>query len=274
MLPLGETTVVSSPAVWHNERVSIASFANETSAVALPSTTLGAALLRVLDREMYFMTSNVRPLFATSSATCGSTFAEIDKQFADMTDEELVRACQADRLGAMDTLLKRHKSTLTAMVRRRFPELRDLSDVVQEAQIRMWRSIKQLRSPGAFKGWLGQVVTNLCYDELRRKVRNQDIVSLDEQYESDDGSKLERLVADTSSQPDTNMQRKELVSALEHALSRIPTEFRQSVLLREVDGLSYEEIAIITNTELGTVKSRISRARTKIHTQMQSYLAA
>jgi RNA polymerase sigma-70 factor, ECF subfamily len=115
-------------------------------------------------------------------------------------------------------------------------------------------------------------VTNLCYDELRRKVRNQDLVSLDETYESDDGNKLERFIADTSNQPDTNMQRKELVSALESALERIPQEFRQSVLLREVDGLSYEEIAAITNVELGTVKSRISRARTKIQKQMTNYL--
>lgn len=64
----------------------------------------------------------------------------------------------------------------------------------------------------------------------------------------------------------------ELVQALGDALEKIPQQFRQSVLLREVDGLSYEEIAVITNTELGTVKSRISRARVKIQAQLAPYL--
>ena len=98
-------------------------------------------------------------------------------------------------------------------------------------------------------------------------------MSLDEPYESEDGtSKMERLVADTTTQPDTALQRKELVSALTKALDKIPQNFTEAVLLREVDGLSYEEIAVITNTELGTVKSRISRARTKIQSQMANYL--
>jgi RNA polymerase sigma-70 factor, ECF subfamily len=91
-----------------------------------------------------------------------------------MTNEELVLACQSERKGAIDALLKRHQSTLVGMVRRRFPEMHDISDILQEAHIRMWKSIGQLRTPAAFKGWLGQIVTNLCYDELRRKVRSTD----------------------------------------------------------------------------------------------------
>ena len=119
----------------------------------------------------------------------------------------------------------------------------------------------------------GQIVTNLYYDELRRKVRNQDVISLDEPVESEDGTKnAERAIADTTTQPDKAFQRMELVQALGEALEKIPQQFRQSVLLREVDGLSYEEIAVITNTELGTVKSRISRARVKIQAQLAPYL--
>lgn len=219
------------------------------------------------------MNGNVRPLFSKTSTKNHLSLVGPEKKFTDMTDEELILACQADRRGAIDALLKRHQTTLVSMVRRRFPEMTDFSDIVQEAHIRMWKSIGQLRTPAAFKGWLGQIVTNLCYDELRRKVRNQDVISLDEPYESEDGTnKMERLIADTTTQPDTALQRKELVSALTKALDKIPQNFTEAVLLREVDGLSYEEIAVITNTELGTVKSRISRARTKIQTQMASYL--
>lgn len=195
------------------------------------------------------------------------------KDFSEMSDNELIIACQEHRPGAIDMLLKRHKNTIVAMIRKRAPEWTDTADIVQEAYIRMWKSIDQLRSPAAFKGWLGQIVTNLYYDELRRRVRNQDVVSLDEEYENEDGSKkVERAIADTSKQPDKAMQSQELVKALGEALDKIPEQFRQSVLLREVDGLSYEEIAVITNTELGTVKSRISRARVKIQAQMEPFM--
>lgn len=196
-----------------------------------------------------------------------------EKSFAEMTDEELILACQAQRKGAIDALLKKHKSTVIGMVRNRFPEMTDYSDIIQEAYIRMWKSIGQLRSPAAFKGWLGQIVTNLCYDELRRKVKNQDVISLDEPVESEDGTKkVERLIADTKRSPEMDLQRKELVKALGEALDKIPQDFRQPILLREIDGLSYEEIAVITNAELGTVKSRISRARNKIQKQMAEFM--
>jgi len=221
------------------------------------------------------MNGNVKPLFNKSSNKAHLAVVPAEKKLSDLTDEELILACQENRKGAIDLLLKRYQSTLTAMVRKRFPELSDISDVLQEAQIRMWRSIGQLRSPAAFKSWLGQIVTNLCYDELRRKVKNQDVISLDASYESEDGDKMdkmERLVADTRHQPDKDLQRKELIQALESALESIPQEFRQPVLLREVDGLSYDEIAAVMNTELGTVKSRISRARTKIQKRMEGYL--
>lgn len=197
---------------------------------------------------------------------------EPEKKLAELTDNELIRACQQRRSGAIDLLLKRYHPLLSAMVRRRFPELSDISDVVQEAEIRVWRSIEKLRCGAAFKGWLNQIVTNLCYDELRRKVRDRDTLSLDETFESEDGTKLERYIADTSTQPDTDLHEKELSQALAEALGKIPHSFTEPILLREVEGLSYEEIAVVTNTELGTVKSRISRARTKIQHHMAKFL--
>ncbi len=219
------------------------------------------------------MKTNLKFLPGSQKAANHLSVVAAEKNLSDMTDAELIIACQNHRAGAIDQLLKRHKSTIVAMIRRRAPEWTDTQDIVQEAYIRMWKSIDQLRSPAAFKAWLGQIVTNLYYDELRRKVRNQDVVSLDEPVESEDGTKkVERAIADTTSQPDKTFQRMELVQALTEALEKIPQQFRQSVLLREVDGLSYEEIAVITNTELGTVKSRISRARVKIQAQLAPYL--
>lgn len=219
------------------------------------------------------MVANLKYLPGSKKSSNHLSLVASEKNLKDMTDAELIISSQNHKPGAIDELLRRHKSTIVAMIRKRAPEWTDTQDIVQEAYIRMWKSIGQLRSPAAFKAWLGQIVTNLYYDELRRKVRNQDVVSLDEPVESDDGTKnTERAIADTTTQPDKAFQRQELVQALGAALEKIPEQFRQSVLLREVDGLSYEEIAVITNTELGTVKSRISRARVKIQAQLAPYL--
>lgn len=213
-----------------------------------------------------------KPFLASHSARITGTFANSQMSFSEMTEEELIRACQAEREGAIDALLKRHRSLLKAMIHHRFPELSDISDILQEAHIRIWKSIGKLRNSAAFKRWLSQIVTNLCFDEMRRKSRCKEMFWLDQTDESEDGCKSERVIADTSNQPDTNLQRKELGQELKNALAKIPPEFRQSVLLREVDGLSYEEIAVITNAQLGTVKSRISRARTKVQQQMLAYI--
>ncbi|PZM84329.1 MAG: RNA polymerase subunit sigma [Candidatus Melainabacteria bacterium] len=218
------------------------------------------------------MNCTVKPFLASHSARNTGTFANAQISFSEMTEDELIRACQAEKKGAIDALLKRHRTLLKAMIHRRFPELSDISDIVQEAHIRIWKSIGKLRNSSAFKRWLSQIVTNLCFDELRRKSRCKEMLWLDEPDESQDGYKSERVIADTSDQPDTNLQRKELGQELKDALAKIPPEFRQSVLLREVDGLSYEEIAVITNSQLGTVKSRISRARTKVQEQMEAYI--
>lgn len=219
------------------------------------------------------MNENLKYLPGVTKSGKHLSVVAAEKNFSDMTEAELIIYCQNHRPGAIDQLLKRNKSLITAMIRKRFPEMTDTQDIVQEAYIRMWRSIDQLRSPAAFKGWLGQIVTNLVHDELRKRIKNQNTISLDEPVEGDDGNmNMERAIADTTRQPDKEMQRKELVSALSNALDKIPQEFRQPILLREIDGLSYEEISVLTNTELGTVKSRISRARNKIQAQMAPFL--
>jgi RNA polymerase sigma-70 factor (ECF subfamily) len=155
------------------------------------------------------------------------------------------------------------------------PDFRDTADIRQEVSIKVWRSITHLKDPASFKRWLRTIVTNSLYD-LFRKRRQLQCVSLDEPSSRSEDYSLKgtRDVKDTSPQPDEMALRKELSVVLTDALSGIPRQFKTAIVLRDVDGLSYEDIALLTKSELGTVKSRISRARIKVQKRLVNYMAA
>lgn len=195
------------------------------------------------------------------------------ENYTDMTDAELIVACQKRDEEALNHLLERHHQTIVSMVYHVAPDWLDPSDLVQEANIRIWRSIQHLRNPDCFKSWLRKIVTNLFYDELRKRPREGQILSIDEPITSDNGCEVAtREIIDVSAQPEDTILANELADAVAHALATLPGQFRTAAVLRDVEGLTYEEIAQLTHTEIGTVKSRISRARTKIQKRLSSYL--
>lgn len=186
---------------------------------------------------------------------------------AEATDVELVKACQAGDRRAFDTLMRRHKRYIQSALFQLAPDWRDMhDDMMQDAMFRIWRSIKTLKNPAAFKGWLHQVITNQFYDQLRKKPRLQ-VFSLDAPM-GDEEDSASRDVADERGQPDEMMERQEIVESVQNAIAQLPEQFKNVIVLRELHGLPYDEIAAITNTEIGTVKSRIARARTKIQGQI------
>lgn len=188
-------------------------------------------------------------------------------------DCELVRRCQQKDQRAFDLLVKRHQRTVTGLLYRLAPDWDNHADLAQEVFIRMWRNIHKLKNPRAFKSWITQITTHLFYDELRKKPRQMRLVSMDEpvSYEdNDDGAT--RDIVDKSAGPEELMQRQELRAVVHGAMSQLSEQFRTAIVLREVNQLSYEEIATITNSELGTVKSRIARARTKVQELVSPYL--
>jgi RNA polymerase sigma-70 factor (ECF subfamily) len=190
------------------------------------------------------------------------------------TDAELIVLCQSKDSRAFEELIKRHQRTVFALLYRLAPDWSDTSDLAQEVFIRMWRSIGNLRNPSAFRSWLSQIVTNLFYDELRKRPRQLPTISMDEPLDSEEGNDATRDIRDKSAGPDELCQRNELTLIVRQAMTRLPEQFRTAIILREFEGLSYEEIALITHTEIGTVKSRIARARAKIQEMVSPYLKA
>lgn len=181
-----------------------------------------------------------------------------------MEDAELVGLCKKKNSAAFEALMKRHQRSVYAMLYKMAPDWNDTADLAQEAFIRIWRGIDKLQNPRAFRSWMTQIVTNLFYDELRKRPRQVTILSLDQPLNSDEEDGPSRDLADPAAGPDELLARKDVQQTVDKAIATLPRQFRTAIVLREVEDLPYEEIAKITATDIGTVKSRISRARTKV----------
>ncbi len=193
--------------------------------------------------------------------------------YSSKTDEDLILLCQRKDQRAMEELIRRHQRTVFALLYRLAPDWNNTADLAQEVFIRMWRSVGSIRNPKAFQSWLRQIVTNMFYDELRKRPRQLSVISMDEpmnREEQDEGGT--RDIQDSSAGPDELCQRQELNNVIRFAMDELPEQFRTAIYLREFEGLSYEEIATITRSEVGTVKSRIARARAKVQQIVTPYL--
>ena len=193
--------------------------------------------------------------------------------YSQKSDRDLVMACQRREPAAFEELVKRHQKTVYVLLYQLAPDWNDTSDLAQEVFIRVWRSITNLRNPNAFRSWLTQIVTNIFYDELRKRPRKLPTVSMDEPYKDEEsGENTTRDIPDESLVPEEKALNKELSQVIRESMMKLPEQFRTAIVLREEEGLSYEEIAVITKTEMGTVKSRIARARTKLQEMLKPYL--
>lgn len=190
-----------------------------------------------------------------------------------LTNAELVLLCQQRSQPegmVFAELLRRYQGHVDKLLYHLAPEWSDRSDLAQEVWIRVYRNIKRLQEPSRFKGWLGRITTNLFYDELRRR-RSSLLVSLDAPRVVEDGSMDWELPTPVPGPVDSLMTQ-EFYHHFRKAIAELPEVFRTAIILREVEGLSYEEIATRTGVTLGTVKSRIARARQRLQSQLLPYL--
>lgn len=194
--------------------------------------------------------------------------------YKNMDLTELIIKCQQDDKLALEELIKRHEKIIYNTLYHLDPNRIDIADIAQEALFRMTRAIKTLKKPVTFKFWLNQIITNLFYDELRRKTRRLATISMDTPYMDggEDEASPSRDIADTGKMPEESTLSKELDEVIKESIDDLPEQFRTVIILRELQGLSYEEIAELTKTNIGTVKSRLARARAKLQEQIKPYL--
>lgn len=169
-------------------------------------------------------------------------------------DDTLVELAKAGDMHAFNQIFQRYKIRLTRYL---LPIIRDAGetdDVVQETFIRAYRALEQFQGHSMFSTWLFTIATNTARQRLSRRSRQIPLANeLDDDAMSADGADL--------ATPEAQMESKEMMGFLEHALAALPPEQRISFELRELEGLSYEEIASKMDCPVGTVRSRIHRAR-------------
>jgi RNA polymerase sigma-70 factor (ECF subfamily) len=192
----------------------------------------------------------------------------------DLPNLDLVLRCQTGHRpdkAAFAELLRRYQPHVEKVLYHLAPDWQDRADLVQEVWIRVYRNLRRLNEPAKFQGWLSRIATNLFYDELRKRKRHATPLSLDAPLTFSDGEMDWEIAADTP-EPDEALSRQEFYDQLKVAIADLPEVFRTTIVLREIEGMSYEEIAEITQASLGTVKSRIARARQRLQLQLQPYL--
>lgn len=190
-------------------------------------------------------------------------------QYKKMSLEELVVLSQKDDLKALEELIRREQKNVFAAFSYLSKKRENVADLTQEALLKVARNIHSLKNPKNFKSWLNQVISNLFFDELRKKQRRPNIISIDEE---ENEKIIKTQIPDKKCKPHERCLSSELEEVIRSAIQDLPEHFRIAIILRELQGLSYEEIAEVTNSNVGTVKSRIARARGKLQNGLKSYI--
>ena len=174
--------------------------------------------------------------------------------------DALIQRAQTGDLTAFNSLVLRFQDPIYSLALRMLGSPQAAEDAAQEAFIRAWRRIDSFKG-GRFQSWLFTIVANLSRDELRKRARRPQ-TSLDAARDDPDRASLDPV--DDSPSPEATALTGDLRDVLQRALQQLPDDWREIVVLSHVHDLAYDEIARITDLPLGTVKSRLSRARGRL----------
>lgn len=189
------------------------------------------------------------------------------------TDRELVALSQGGDETAFEELVQRHQQRAVNVAYQLLRNEEDAVEVAQDAFVRIYRSLSGFRGECEFTTWLHQIVVNLARNKHRwwwRRGR-QVTASLDAPTETEDGAMSQQVAAPTDP-ADVELAKAEFVRTLGQKMGELPAKFREVLVLRNVEDLSYEEIAVVLRCSVGTVKSRIARAREAMREAMEEEL--
>jgi RNA polymerase sigma-70 factor, ECF subfamily len=186
-----------------------------------------------------------------------------------MDETGLILEAQHGSLDAFNTLVLAHQDALYNTALRILNDEDLAADAVQEAFLSAFRALASYRG-GSFRAWLLRTVTNACYDELRRKKRRP-TTPLEPETADGDDVESPHWLADPNASPEDDLDKAELEHAIQHCLENLPTDFRAVVVLADIQGLDYTEVALAVKKPLGTIKSRLARARLRLRECLQGF---
>ena len=181
------------------------------------------------------------------------------------TDLDLIEKCRQGDRQSFNRLVMNYQNLVYSFLYRLAPTWDDLDDLAQELFVKVYHSIKDLKDVSQFKSWLHRIAVTVYLDELRRRKKRQERFVLDEA--------LLESRSNPDEHPQRDLARKELHEQLQAAIERLPEEFKLAIVLREIQELSYDEIAAILKTSIGTVRSRIFRGRKLLREMLKDQLS-
>lgn len=175
----------------------------------------------------------------------------------------LVKQASEGNMQAYEELIRAYQKKVYNIAFRMMGNSEDAEDIAQETFIKVYRSLSKFRGDSAFSTWLYRIATNISIDQLRKK-KNRMVVYIDNNVEGEEGD-IQRQLKDDSPSPEDIAETKELKNTVQNAINRLSPDHKAVIVLRDIKGLQYDEIARILNCPEGTIKSRINRARLSLH---------
>jgi RNA polymerase sigma-70 factor (ECF subfamily) len=188
----------------------------------------------------------------------------------DLSDHELIEATKRGDEAAFGEVMRRYRSPITNYIYRFLNDYEEAVDLAQETFVRVYFALERYHTEYAFSTYIYRIATNLAISEIRKRKRRK-LVSLTGLFQFDNEEAQDFNPPDEKPLPDENLIEGEQSTTIARAIATLPEKYRAPIVLRDVEGKSYEEVAAIMQLGLGTTKSRISRARKLLREKLENY---
>lgn len=181
---------------------------------------------------------------------------------ADDLEKILIKKAKRGDITSFERLIITHERNIYNIAYRMFNNEEDAKDIVQEVFMKVYKNLNKFDENSKFSTWIHRITVNTCIDELRKR-KGKETNSIDELMDTDEGN-IKKQYTDTAFTPEQILIAKEDINNLKQFISLLSENHKTLIILRDIQGLSYSEIAEITDSSLGTVKSRLARARIQL----------
>jgi RNA polymerase sigma-70 factor (ECF subfamily) len=192
-------------------------------------------------------------------------------ELAELSDEDVMERCALGSEAAFRALVQRYRTRIMNLVCRFISDRDRAEEISQEVFLRVYRNRERYRKSGKFSTWIFTIAVNLTKNEIRSRVRHKGTYSLDAMEEDSGGQGLP--FPDARPLPDADLSAREIQERVAEALRKLPPRYREAVVLRDIEGLSYEEVGEILKIPGGTVRSRINRARLMLKERLKPHVS-
>lgn len=184
-----------------------------------------------------------------------------------MSETELIKLCQEGNRDAFNDLVEKYQNQVINIAYSMLSDREDAFDAAQEVFVKIYRNIGGFKGKSSLSTWIYRIVSNVCNDMLRKRQRNMNVISISTAMQEDDDSK-DMEITDTAPTPEEYLELSEQQRLVRIAISELSAEYREIVTFSDIEQLSYEEISQILKCPVGTVKSRLSRARNALRKKL------